>query len=51
MNSSQKNQRNKRLLLVAGLVFLAFVVYSTYDIMSRTTHPGAKKHLPNSILK
>jgi len=51
MNSEEKNRRNKRILLWTGLLFTAFIIYTTWDIMSRTTHPGAKKHLPHSILK
>jgi hypothetical protein len=51
MENSERNIRNKKILLVIGIVFTAFVMYTTYDIMSRTTRPGAKKHLPHSILK
>jgi hypothetical protein len=51
MADKQKNKRNKLILLVLGILFTAFVIYTTYDFMGRTTHPGARKHLPNSILK
>jgi hypothetical protein len=51
MKPKAEQQRNKRILAILALVFLAAVIYTTYDIMSKTTHPGARKHLPNSILK
>ena len=51
MNTSDKNRRNKRILLVIGLAFTVFVVLATWDIMRRTSPPGSKKHLPHSILR
>jgi hypothetical protein len=51
MNTSDKNQRNKRILLAMGLAFTLFVVLATWDIMRRTSPPGSKKHLPHSILR
>jgi hypothetical protein len=51
MQSKSSNRRNKIVLLVLGMLFTAFIVYTTWDFMGRTTHPGARKHLPNSILK
>lgn len=51
MQTENQIKRNKRILLVVALVFTLGVLYATYDIMSRTTHPGARKHLPHSILK
>ena len=50
MNTT-KNKRNKRLLFILALLFTGFVLYLTIDFMGQTTRPGAKKHLPNSILK
>jgi hypothetical protein len=44
-------RRKKLILLVLGILFTAFILYTTWDFMGRTTHPGARKHLPNSILK
>lgn len=49
--TSPKNQRNKTILLLVGILFIAFVIWTTYDIMSRTTRPGSKKHLPTQILR
>lgn len=48
---SKRNKRNKLILLVIGLLFTAFMLYTTFDFMGRTTRPGVKKHLPSSILK
>jgi hypothetical protein len=45
------NNRNKKILLAFALVFTSAVLFATYDIMNRTSRPGAKKHLPHSILK
>lgn len=51
MENHDRNRRNKQILLALASLFLVFVLYTTWDIMSKTTHPGARKHLPNSILK
>ena len=51
MEKANNNNRNKKLLLAFAIVFTSAVLYTTYDIMSRTTRPGVKKHLPHSILK
>lgn len=51
MENAASNNRNKKLLLAFAIVFTSAVLYATYDIMSRTTRPGVKKHLPHSILK
>lgn len=47
----KKNKRNKIILLLMGIGFLIFVLWTTYDIMRRTTRPGARKHLPHQILR
>lgn len=51
MKPDEKNKRNKRILLFAGLIFTVLVIFATWDIMRRTSPPGSKKHLPHSILK
>lgn len=51
MKPDEKNKRNKRILLFAGLIFTVLVILATWDIMRRTSPPGSKKHLPHSILK
>jgi hypothetical protein len=51
MKPDKKNERNKRILLFAGLIFTVLVILATWDIMRRTSPPGSKKHLPHSILK
>ena len=51
MKPEEKNKRNKRILLFAGLIFTVLVILATWDIMRRTSPPGSKKHLPHSILK
>jgi hypothetical protein len=51
MNPNGKNQRNKRILLFSGLIFIVLVLLATWDIMRRTSPPGSKKHLPHSILR
>ena len=39
----------KRILFIVAVLFTLLMVYLSYDIMSRTTRPGAKKHLPTEI--
>lgn len=51
MKPDEKNKRNKRILLFAGVMFTVLVILATWDIMRRTSPPGSKKHLPHSILK
>jgi hypothetical protein len=46
-----KNKRNRLILFAIAIGFTIFVIITLIDIMGRTTRPGAKKHLPNSILK
>jgi hypothetical protein len=41
----------KQILFTIAILFTMVMVYFSYDIMSRTTRPGAKKHLPTSISK
>jgi hypothetical protein len=45
------SKRNKRILVFAALLFFLLVIAATWDIMRRTSPPGSRKHLPNSILK
>lgn len=48
--ASPANGRNKKILLVAGAVFILAVVGATVDIMRRTSPPGSRKQLPARIL-
>ena len=41
--------RSKQIFLMVAVLFTATMVYITFDIFSRTTRPGAKKHLIESI--
>jgi hypothetical protein len=40
---------NKKIFLMVAVLFIATMIYITFDIFSRTTRPGAKKHLIESI--
>jgi hypothetical protein len=39
----------KKIFLFVGALFVLGVIIMTIDIFSRTTRPGAKKHLIESI--
>jgi hypothetical protein len=41
--------KSKKIFLFVAALFIATMIYITYDIFSRTTRPGAKKHLIESI--
>ena len=39
----------KRILFITAVVFTLVMLYLGYDLMRRTTRPGAKKHLPTEV--
>lgn len=43
--------RSKKIFLVVAALFILASIAITVDIFSRTTRPGAKKHLPTTIKK
>jgi hypothetical protein len=43
--------RSKKLFLIIAIVFLALLIYASYDIGSRTTFPGSKSQLKERIKK
>jgi hypothetical protein len=44
-------KRSKKVFLSIAGLFLALMVWIGYDISSRTTFPGSKKHMKESLLK
>lgn len=43
-------QRSKKVFIIVAALFIVVVVVVTVDIMSRTTFPGSKKYLKESII-
>lgn len=43
--------RSKKIFLLIGFVFLAGIVYFSYDVSSRTTFPGSKSQLKERLKK
>ena len=41
--------RKKRIFFIVAVLFTLLMMYLGYDLMSRTTRPGQKKHLPTQI--
>lgn len=43
-------KRSKKIFVAVGAVFIIGVCFVTYDIFTRTSPPGSKKYLKESIL-
>ncbi|GEM_PF-2110763 len=43
-------KRSKKIFVVVGVLFIVGVCVMTYDIFTRTSPPGSKKYLKESIL-
>ncbi|MBC7922650.1 MAG: hypothetical protein H7Z75_16335 [Ferruginibacter sp.] len=41
--------RNKKIFVALAVLFTATMVFFTVDILSRTSRPGARKHLIESV--
>ena len=41
--------RSKKLFLIASTVFIALLIWASYDISTRTTFPGSKPQLKERI--
>jgi hypothetical protein len=39
----------KKIFIVVSIIFLMIMLYISYDISRKTTFPGSKKHLKESI--
>ncbi|MFY8033960.1 MAG: hypothetical protein ACOVMN_05535 [Flexibacteraceae bacterium] len=42
-------QAKKRIFLIISILFIAVCIGFTIDIFRKTSPPGSKKHLPESI--
>jgi hypothetical protein len=43
--------RSKKIFVLLAVIFLALLIYASYDIGSRTTFPGSKPQLQERLKK
>jgi hypothetical protein len=43
--------KQKKILAILSVIFLLVVLVVTWDIMRKTTRPGAKKQLPTRMMR